>query len=620
MYKAIKVFVLLLVFAPLNTAFATESAETVFNQGIDYLYEGEWKKAGTSFKKAIELDPNFQKAHEYYQNVEFFFFERKDEILTEYRERIKKDPQNAVLYVLLARILDWNSDERIELLEQAIAVDSTFTPAYTQLLFAYHQNYEKAQDILSTQDILSKGLRIQPHSIELLEAQAGLFASMGEPERAQDLSREIITSYPDSIDACWAYRALAASEEEDEKRIELLEKTMTLMEQTDYAFSDVYSDLYILYEKTNPQKAVALAEKITRIRPPFYDRRAPLFAYQFLYDHWIKTDTTKAIDVAIQALNSNSRNFNIYSYLGFQLIQIEREIPLVIQLLNKAKKFSNPGQLWGRTHGSDYPYGRSEYSKTSEELDAYYESLLGRAKFVKKDYTEAIQHLSSAIGKMGDSALDAEGYFWLGRTYEKIEKWDDAMVSYANSLAEREDKNVRKFAERLGSRITGLKTSVPQKKVVTIDELIAEAQIKKSMPAPDFQAETFEGKKVSLSDYQGKVLILDFWATWCGPCLAELPYFQELVNLYKNDPSVAFLTISQDQSKDVARKFIEQKGYTFPVIFDTGIGQLFEVEGIPLLIVIDKEGNIRYKHFGFDPNNVDFVQLMKKEIQIVLMK
>ena len=614
MYKAINIFVLLLVFAPLNTAFSTESAETIFNQGTDYLYEGEWEKAGKSFKKAIELDPNFQKAHEYYQNVEFFFFERKEEIRIEYRERIKKDPQNAVLYVLLARILDRNSDERIELLEQAIAVDSTFTPAYTQLLFAYHQNYEKAQDIFS------KGLKIQPHSIELLMAQAGLFAFKGEPERAQDLSREIIISYPDSIDACGAYRALASSEEEDEKRIELLEKTMTLMEQTDFAFSDVYSDLYILYEKTNPQKAVALAQKVTQIRPPFYDRRAPLFAYQFLYDHWIKTDTTKAIDVAIQALNSNSRNFNIYSYLGFQLIQIEREIPLAIQLLNKAKKFSNPGQLWGRTHGSDYPRSQNEYSKTSEELDAYYESLLGRAEFVKKDYTEAIQHLSSAVGKMGDSALDAEGYFWLGRAYEKIEKWDNAMVAYANSLAEREDKNVRKFAERLGSQITGLKRSVPEKKVINIDELIAEAQIKKSMLAPDFQAETLDGKKVSLSDYQGKVLILDFWATWCGPCLAELPYFQELVNLYKNDPSVAFLTISQDRSKDVVRKFIEQKGYTFPVIFDTGIGQLFEIEGIPVLIVIDQEGKIRYRHFGFDPNNVDFIQLMKKEIQIVLMK
>ncbi|MCE2435790.1 MAG: redoxin domain-containing protein [Candidatus Latescibacteria bacterium] len=614
MNKATIVFVFLFVFAPLNTAFSTESAETIFNQGIDYLYEGEWEKAGTSFKKAIELDPNFQKAHEYYQNVEFFFFERKDEIRTEYRERIKKDPQNAVLYVLLARILDRNSDERIELLEQAIDVDSTFTSAYTQLPWAYRPNYEKAQNILS------KGLKIQPHSIELLTAQTALFASMGKPERAQDLYRKIITSYPDSIYTCMAYRELASSEENDEKRIELLEKTMTLMEKTDFAFSDVYSNLYILYKKTNPQKAVDLAEKVTRIRPPFYDRRAPLFAYQFLYDRWIKTDTTKAIDVAVQALNSNSRNFNIYSYLGFQLIQIEREIPLAIRLLNKAKKFSNPGQLWGRTHGSDYPYGQSEYSKTSEELDAYYESLLGRAKFVKKDYTEAIQHLSSAIGKMGDSALDAEGYFWLGRTYEKIEKWDDAMGAYANSLAEREDKNVRKFAERLGSQITGLKTSVPEKKVVTINELISEAQIKKSMPAPDFQAETLEGKKVSLSDYQGKVLILDFWATWCGPCLAELPYFQELVNLYKNDPSVAFLTISQDRSKDIVRKFIEKEGYTFPVIFDTGMGQLFEIEGIPVLIVIDQEGNIRYRHFGFDPNNVDFIQLMKKEIQIVLMK
>ena len=614
MYKTIKVFVFLLVFAPLNTAFSTESAETVFNQGIDYLYEGEWEKAGKSFKKAIELDPNFQKAHEYYQNVEFFFFERKEEIRTEYRERIKKDPHNAVLYVLLARILDRNSDERIELLEQAIGIDSTFTSAYTQLLSAYRPNYEKAQNILS------KGLKIQPHSIELIMAQAGLFASIGKPERAQDLCREIITSYPDSIDACRAYRALTSSEENDEKRIELLEKTMTLMEQTDFAFSDVYLDLYHAYEKTNPQKAVDLAEKITRIRPPFYDRRAPFEAYHFLYHHWIKTDTTKAIDVAVQALNSNSSNHNIYSYLGYQLIRIKREIPLAIQLLNKAKKVNNPDQLWGRTVLGDTPRSQSGYSKICEELDAYHESLLGRAKFVKKDYTEAIQHLSSAIGKMGDSALDAEGYFWMGRAYEKIEKWDDAMVAYANSLAEREDKNVRKFAERLGSQITGLKTSVPEKKVVNIDELISEAQIKKSMPAPDFQAETLEGKKVSLSDYQGKVLILDFWATWCGPCLAELPYFQELVNLYKDEPSVAFLTISQDRSKDVVRKFIKKKDYTFPVIFDTGMGQLFEIEGIPVLIVIDTEGKIRYRHFGFDPNNVDFIQLMKKEIQIALMK
>ena len=452
MYKAIKVFVLLLVFAPLNTAFSTESAETVFNQGIDYLYEGEWEKAGKSFKKAIELDPNFQKAHEYYQNVEFFFFERKEEIHTEYRERIKKDPHNAVLYVLLARILDRNSDERIELLEQAIGIDSTFTPAYTQLLFAYRPNYEKAQNILS------KGLKIQPHSIELIMAQAGLFASMGKPERAQDLSREIITTYPDSIDACIAYRALASSEEEDEKRIELLEKTMTLMEQTDFAITDIYLDLYHDYEKTDPQKAVDLAEKITRIRPPFYDRRAPFEAYQFLYRYWIKSDTTKAIDVAVQALNSNSSNHNIYSYLGYQLIRIKREIPLAIQLLNKAKKVNNPDQLWGRTVLGDTPRSQSGYSKICEELDAYHESLLGRAKFVKKDYTEAIQHLSSTIGKMGDSALDAEGYFWMGRAYEKIEKWDDAMVAYANSLAEREDKNVRKFAERLGSQITGLKT------------------------------------------------------------------------------------------------------------------------------------------------------------------
>ena len=117
--------------------------------------------------------------------------------------------------------------------------------------------------------------------------------------------------------------------------------------------------------------------------------------------------------------------------------------------------------------------------------------------------------------------------------------------------------------------------------------------------APDFELENLEGKKINLSDFKGKMVVLDFWATWCGPCIASFPNMQALVNEYQ-DHNVAFLFIDtwernpQEKTKSKVTEFLKGNDYTFNVLydFDSEVAKKYKINGIPAKVVIDKEGNI----------------------------
>ncbi len=126
-------------------------------------------------------------------------------------------------------------------------------------------------------------------------------------------------------------------------------------------------------------------------------------------------------------------------------------------------------------------------------------------------------------------------------------------------------------------------------------------------PAPGFTLKDIDGKNVSLSDFKGKVLVLDFWATWCPPCKKAFPAIQMAINRYKNDPAVAFLFIDtwekSANSAGLVRKFLAENQYTFKVLCDETItGGIpnetyykYEVEGLPTQFIIDRNGLIRFK-------------------------
>jgi DsbE subfamily thiol:disulfide oxidoreductase len=122
----------------------------------------------------------------------------------------------------------------------------------------------------------------------------------------------------------------------------------------------------------------------------------------------------------------------------------------------------------------------------------------------------------------------------------------------------------------------------------------------KPAPAPAWTLKNLDGKAVSLSDFKGKVVILDFWATWCPPCRAEIPSFIELQKQYGNQ-GLAVIGLSLDESGATAvKKFVDKTGMNYTVVMaDQAVAKAYGgVEAIPTTFVIDRQGHIINRHVG----------------------
>ena len=113
---------------------------------------------------------------------------------------------------------------------------------------------------------------------------------------------------------------------------------------------------------------------------------------------------------------------------------------------------------------------------------------------------------------------------------------------------------------------------------------------------PDFEAESLDGQTIKLSDYKGKVVLLDFWATWCPPCVHEMPSVVAAYNKY-NSQGFEIIGISLDTNKEKLRNFINDNDVKWIQIFDRGSGDdsiasVYKINAIPTPILLDKEGKI----------------------------
>ena len=140
----------------------------------------------------------------------------------------------------------------------------------------------------------------------------------------------------------------------------------------------------------------------------------------------------------------------------------------------------------------------------------------------------------------------------------------------------------------------GIATVVPQETAAHEEQ--PEETEKEAKPAPDFTVYDLEGNPHKLSDFVGKPVVLNFWASWCGPCQSEMPAFQKFFETYGDQVHFVLvnLTDGHQETMETASGYIAQGGYTFPVYYDTDIDAAYQygVQAVPVTYFIDANGNL----------------------------
>lgn len=255
--------------------------------------------------------------------------------------------------------------------------------------------------------------------------------------------------------------------------------------------------------------------------------------------------------------------------------------------------------------------GTSEFT-LSESDKMQFRGLYGTIRYKQGKYKEALPYLTSVEGRRGgDQELYAMALNRSGNVDQAFEEMNRIM-SRAFHLGEDFQKEAKAvFIKKQGN----------DKRFNAIIDSIAEAQTQKmiakvtkmkvTVPAPDFEITDFNGKTVSLKSLKGKIVFIDFWATWCVPCVASFPGMQKAVDYYKGDTSVVFMFVHTAEKNanatEEAKKMIASKKHRFDVYMDlkdkaTGKNPMmsaFRVTNLPTKLVIDPNGVIRYRTAGY---------------------
>ncbi len=265
---------------------------------------------------------------------------------------------------------------------------------------------------------------------------------------------------------------------------------------------------------------------------------------------------------------------------------------------------------------NDNTMGMRQDADAGLQLDIIRDDLATYSKMKPEDareyYEEALNELHALIEMFAGTEEALKAKFYIGATYNQLGNFDEAIKYFDDVLSFQDEINQNFKARLLYFKANAL---LGNGKVPEAKDVIAELRkiepgaanafgkelggtMRVGMNAPDFHTKDFQGNPVDLSQYEGQIIIMNFWATWNDQCIQEL---QETKKLYRKlkGPDVQFIGVSRDDNIDDLKGFVRQHNIEWPQIFEGMrhkgmMSKLYDVNRIPIIFVLDQEGKVQY--------------------------